>query len=124
GDVPNLTIIPLLFEITGSFVHEPNPLVEKNLEMLKARMKEQPVDLGCCFDGDADRAMFLDETGRTIGSDMATALIAEDFLRQPENKGAAVVYDLRSSHVVRDVISALGGVPVRDRVGHAFIKKT
>lgn len=124
GDVPNLTIIPLLFEITGSFVHEPNPLVEKNLEMLKAKMREQPADLGACFDGDADRCMFLDETGRPIGSDMITALFASDFLQRPENKGAAVVYDLRSSHVVPDVVKQLGGVPVRDRVGHAFIKKT
>lgn len=122
--IPNLTIVPLLFEITGSFVHDPNPLVEKNLDMLKAKMREQPVDLGTCFDGDADRAMFLDEKGQMIGSDMTTALLAKDFLQQPENKGAAVVYDLRSSHVVKDVISEMGGVPVRDRVGHAFIKKT
>src|SRR5690606_16937580 len=124
GDVPNLQIIPILFEITGSFTHDPNPLVEKNLEMLKARMRQQPADLGACFDGDADRCMFLDETGGSIGSDMITALMASDFLKKPENKGAAVVYDLRSSHVVPDVVKSLGGVPVRDRVGHAFIKKT
>ena len=55
---------------------------------------------------------------------MITALLAEDFLKQPENKGATIVYDLRSSHVVPDVIKAAGGVPKRDRVGHAFIKKT
>src|SRR5207302_11010672 len=76
------------------------------------------------FDGDADRCMFLDENGKMIGSDMITALLAEDFLKRPENKGATVVYDLRSSHVVPDVIRAAGGVPRRDRVGHAFIKKT
>src|SRR5690606_22771651 len=61
GDVPNLTIVPVLFEITGSFTHDPNPLVESNLEMLKARMAEVKCDLGACFDGDADRCMFLDE---------------------------------------------------------------
>src|SRR5215207_8630848 len=55
---------------------------------------------------------------------MITALLAEDYLKRPENKGAAIVYDLRSSHVVPDIITSLGGVPVRDRVGHAFIKKT
>ena len=55
---------------------------------------------------------------------MITALLAEDFLQQPENKGATIVYDLRSSHVVPDAIKAAGGVPRRDRVGHAFIKKT
>jgi phosphomannomutase len=51
-------------------------------------------------------------------------VLARDFLGKPQNKGAAIVYDLRSSHVVRDVITAAGGVPKRDRVGHAFIKKT
>src|SRR5439155_14681004 len=53
-----------------------------------------------------------------------TALLAEDYLKRPENKGAAIVYDLRSSHVVPDIIKSFGGVPVRDRVGHAYIKKT
>src|SRR5213076_388749 len=120
GDVPNLEIIPLLFEITGSFVHEPNPLVEANLDMLKAKLRENPGDVAACFDGDADRCMFLDEKGRLIGSDLITALIAEDFLKQPQNKGATIVYDLRSSHAVPDAVKAAGGVPKRDRVGHAF----
>jgi phosphomannomutase len=124
GDVPNLEIVPILFDMPGSFVHEPNPLVESNLDMLKAKMLEVPCNLGACFDGDADRCMFLDENRKYIGSDMITALLAKDFLSRPENKGATVVYDLRSSHVVPDVITAAGGVPKRDRVGHAFIKKT
>jgi phosphomannomutase len=124
GDVPNLEIVPILFEITGSFVHEPNPLVESNLDMLKQKMSETKCDLGACFDGDADRCMFLDENRKYIGSDIITALLAKDFLSRPENTGATVVYDLRSSHVVPDEILAAGGVPRRDRVGHAFIKKT
>jgi phosphomannomutase len=124
GDQINLEIIPLLFEITGSFVHEPNPLVESNLAMLKDKIAETKPDLGVCFDGDADRCMFLDESGKTIGSDMITALLAEDYLKRPENQGATIVYDLRSSHVVPDTIKKFGGVPRRDRVGHAFIKKT
>jgi len=120
----NIEIVPLNFEITGSFVHEPNPLVEANLQQLKDLMKQTPVDLGACFDGDADRCMFLDERGVVVGSDMITALLARDFLRQPANQGATIVYDLRSSHVVPEVIQSAGGVPRRDRVGHAFIKKT
>ncbi len=124
GDVPNLTIVPILFDITGSFTHDPNPLVESNLDMLKQKMSEVKVDLGACFDGDADRCMFLDENKKLIGSDMVTAVIAKDYLSRPENKGNAIVYDLRSSHVVADVVKECGGVPVRDRVGHAFIKKT
>jgi len=122
--VPNLKIVPLLFDITGSFTHEPNPLVEGNLDMLKALMAKDKCDLGACFDGDADRCMFLDENRKYLGSDLITALLAKDFLSKPANKGATVVYDLRSSHVVPDEITAAGGVPKRDRVGHAFIKKT
>jgi phosphomannomutase len=68
--------------------------------------------------------MFVDEKGQSIGCDLVTALLARDFLRNPENKGATIVYDLRSSHVVLDEIKANGGIPKRDRVGHAFIKKT
>jgi phosphomannomutase len=125
GGVPNLEIVPLLFEITGSFVHEPNPLVESNLDMLKAKIRETPdATFGACFDGDADRCMFVDEAAKLVGSDMITALLAEDFLMRPENKGSTIVYDLRSSHSVPDTIKALGGVAKRDRVGHAFIKKT
>ena len=124
GEIPQLEIIPILFEITGSFVHEPNPLVEANLAQLQARMRDVHPDLGVCFDGDADRCIFLDENAKTIGADLMTALMARDFLSLPENKGSTIVYDLRSSHVVADEVRAAGGVPHRDRVGHAFIKKT
>ncbi len=124
GGIDNLEIIPLLFEITGSFVHEPNPLVDSNLDMLKAKIRETKPDLGVCFDGDADRCFFVDEAGKTIGCDMVTALLAKDFLAQPGNAGATIVYDLRSSHSVAEEIKAAGGVPKRERVGHAFIKKT
>jgi phosphomannomutase len=68
--------------------------------------------------------MFLDENASVLGCDWVTALLARDFLQQPANRGACVVYDLRSSHVVADEVKAAGGVPLRDRVGHAFIKKT
>jgi phosphomannomutase len=123
-NVPNLEIIPMLFEITGSFVHDPNPLVESNLNMLKAKMEEVKPDLGVCFDGDADRCMFLDENRKLLGCDIITALLAKDFLSKEENKGSAIVYDLRSSHVVADEVKAAGGVPKRERVGHSFMKKT
>ncbi len=127
--VENLTIDPILFEVTGSFVHEPNPLVEANLSMLKQHLREAKgskpaIEAGCCFDGDADRCIFTDENGRPIGCDILTALLARDFLKAPGNEGAAVVYDLRSSRAVAEEIEAAGGVPVRERVGHAYIKKT
>jgi phosphomannomutase len=122
--IPNLQITPMLMEYGVPFVHEPNPLVESNLDMLRAKVIETKAELGACFDGDADRCMFVDENGKTLGCDLLTALMARDFLSRPENKGAVVVYDLRSSHVVPDVIKEFGGVPKRDRVGHAFIKKS
>ena len=122
--VRDLEIVPLNFEITGSFVHDPNPLVESNLTQLKDRMKVVPVDVGACFDGDADRCMFIDEKLQTIGCDLLTALMARDFLKMPQNKGSAIVYDLRCGKIVADEIKAGGGVPKRERVGHAFMKKT
>lgn len=124
GDEAKLEIIPVLFEITGSFVHDPNPLVESNLTQLKQKMAEVKPDLGVCFDGDADRCVFVTEDGQSVGSDLVTALIARDFLNMPENKGSTILYDLRSSHVVADEVRAAGGVPRRERVGHSFMKKT
>ncbi|HEY1922684.1 MAG TPA: phosphomannomutase/phosphoglucomutase [Tepidisphaeraceae bacterium] len=124
NNIPNLQIVPLLFEITGSFTHDPNPLVEENLRALKALIAKEKPDIGVCFDGDADRCIFVDEHQKTIGCDITTALVARDFLQQPQNKGSTIVFDLRSSHVVADEVKAAGGVPRRDRVGHAFIKKT
>jgi phosphomannomutase len=124
GGIDDLEIRPINFEITGSFVHEPNPLVESNLDMLKEMIQLAKPDFGVCFDGDADRCIFVDENARTIGCDLVTALLARDFLRMPQNQGSTIVYDLRSSHVVPDEVKAAGGVPKRERVGHAFIKKT
>ena len=124
GNVADLEIIPILFDITGSFVHEPNPLVESNLDMLKETIRQKQPDLGVCFDGDADRCMFVDENAKLVGCDLITAILARDFLEQPGNEGSTIVYDLRSSHAVADEVKAAGGEPRRERVGHAFIKKT
>ena len=123
-NVPNLEILPILFEMTGSFTHDPNPLVDENLAMLRAEMKRTKPDFGVCFDGDADRCIFLDETGAAIGCDLMTALLAREFLKEPGNGGSTIVYDLRSSRVVPEEVKAAGGIPRRDRVGHAFMKKT
>ena len=117
----DVKIVPLNFEIGQGFVHEPNPLVEANLRQLKTAVKRHRADLGVCLDGDADRCVFVDERGQTVPSDLMTALMARHFLR--ESPGAMVVYDLRSSRVVAEEIRASGGVPRRERVGHAFMKK-
>jgi len=115
-----VTIVPLYLELDGNFPnHEPNPLRAENLRDLVAAVKESGADLGVGFDGDADRACFVDERGGIVSNDILTALLAEEVLSK--NPGP-VIYDLRSSRVVAEVIAANGGTPVRERVGHSFIK--
>lgn len=117
----DIEIIPINFETDGEFVHPPNPLVEANLKQVKAAVKRRKADMGVCMDGDADRCMFIDEKGKTIGCDLMTALFARHYLA--ESPDSTVVYDLRSSRVVAEEIRAAGGTPRRGRVGHAFMKK-
>lgn len=110
----------LYLDLDGNFPnHEPNPLREENLTDLIAKVRETKAAVGIGFDGDADRACFVDENGRTITNDLVTALLAVEIL--PKRPGA-VVYDLRSSRVVAEVIRANGGTPIRERVGHSFLK--
>jgi phosphomannomutase len=121
GDVPNLTVTALNFEHDGDFVHPPNPLVPANLAQLRETVRATGADFGACFDGDADRCMFVDERGAIVPCDILTALLAIEYLR--ERPGATVVYDLRSSRIVPDVIRQHGGKPKRERVGHVFMKR-
>ncbi len=117
-----IEIIALNFEHDGTFKHPPNPLVEANLRELKKTVVDERADAGVCFDGDADRLMMVDEHGRNIGCDLLTSLMAPYFLEK--NPKSAIVYDLRSSHVLQEEILKHGGIPRRERVGHSFIKKS
>ena len=122
SDIPGLNIVEINFDNTqGEFVHEPNPLVKSNLDQMRAAVRAEKADLGVCFDGDADRGIFVDENAEIIGSDLLTALLAKFFLDM--YPGSPVVYDLRSSKAVREEIEAAGGVPVRSRVGHVYMKQ-
>ena len=113
----------IFLEPDGTFPnHEANPLEERNLDPVRGLVRETGAALGVGFDGDADRCCFVDEAGETVPADLMTALLAREFLRA--RPGAPVVYDLRSSWVVREAIREAGGEPVRDRVGHSFIKAT
>ncbi len=120
--VPNLKIIAMNFEHDGEFVHPPNPLVPENLNQLRQAVREHGADFGACFDGDADRCMFVDENADIVRCDLVTALLAEEYLR--ERPGSTIVYDLRSSRVVAEAVSRHGGNPRRERVGHVFMKRT
>jgi len=117
----NIEIVPVNFDIGKGFTHPPNPLLEESLAQLKSAVREHKADLGICTDGDADRCMFVDEKAQAARCDLMTALLARHFLK--DSPGGMVVYDLRSSRVVAEEIRAAGGVPRRERVGHAFMKK-
>lgn len=118
-----IELIPLFFELDGTFPnHEANPLKLENLEILAAEVRSSGADLGISFDGDADRAAFVDDTGEPVGSDLMTALIAGELLAR--DPGKHVLYDLRSSRAVAEYVSESGGIPVRERVGHSFMKAT
>ncbi len=119
----NIDLVPLFFGLDGTFPnHEANPLKQENLRFLQAAVVEQGCDLGVAFDGDADRAMMVDETGKVVGADLVTALLARPILQR--FPGASIVYDVRSSWATREAILEAGGVPVRERVGHSFMKAT
>ena len=119
--IKGLVIEKLHFDnSSGEFVHEPNPLVESNLRDLQSVMAKGGFDAGFCFDGDADRCIVLDEKGAPIGCDLLLAWMCQDALAK--KPGTAVIYDLRSSRSVPEIIREHGGVPVESRVGHVFMK--
>ncbi|MDX6482370.1 MAG: phosphomannomutase, partial [Gaiellaceae bacterium] len=91
-----------------------------NREFIVAKTLAEGADLGIAFDGDADRCFFVDDSGEFVPGDFVTALLAESILaREP---GGKVIYDLRASWAVPETVERAGGVPLMNRVGHAFIK--
>ncbi|HEX6679701.1 MAG TPA: hypothetical protein VF063_03555, partial [Gaiellaceae bacterium] len=109
------------FEPDGTFPnHEPNPLLPENREFIVSKTLEEGADFGVAFDGDADRCFFVDDTGEFVPGDFVTALLAASVLEK--EPGAKVIYDLRASWAVPETVQRAGGVPLVNRVGHAFIK--
>jgi phosphomannomutase len=100
--------------------HEPNPLLEENRRAIVERVRSEGADLGIAWDGDADRCFFIDDTGEFVAGDFLTALLAEALLRK--EPGATILYDVRASRAVRDVVERDGGTAEVNRVGHAFFK--
>ena len=117
-----LQITRLFDTLDGTFPnHEANPLDTSTLAAAQAAVRAGSYDFAAAFDGDADRAGFIDEKGDIVPMDMITALIAKTLLAK--NPGAHIFYDLRSSWAVKEVIEECGGIPHQSRVGHAFIKE-
>jgi phosphomannomutase len=110
------------FEPDGTFPnHEPNPLLPENREFIVAKTLDESADFGVAFDGDGDRCFFVDNTGEFVPGDFVTALLASSLLEK--EPGAKIIYDLRASWAVPETIERGGGVPLINRVGHAFIKQ-
>jgi len=121
GTLPGLTLLPLYFELDGTFPnHEANPLEPANLLDLQKYVGAVGADIGLAFDGDADRCFVVDELGRPVSPSAVTALVAaRELVREP---GAAVIHNLITSRTVPEVIAGHGGTAVRSRVGHSYIK--
>jgi phosphomannomutase len=120
--LPQITVLPLYFELDGTFPNHPaSPLEPENMVDLQAAVREHGCDLGAAFDGDADRMFIVDEKADLIGGDIVTALVGIDTLRH--DPGAKILYNLICSRSVPEAIIAHGGVPVRSKVGHSIIKK-
>jgi phosphomannomutase len=112
----------LFLEPDGSFPnHHPDPLRPENLVDLEAAMRAETHDLGVAFDGDADRAFFIDDQLNPLPGSTVTAIIADWFLAG--NPGAKVVHNLICSKAVPETVRAAGGEPIRTRVGHSYIKQ-
>jgi phosphomannomutase len=116
-------VVPMYFELDGSFPnHEANPIEPENLRDLQAKVRETGADVGLAFDGDADRCFVVDERGEIVSPSVLTALIAaRELQREP---GSTIIHNLITSHAVPEIVTELGGKPVRTRVGHSFIKAT
>src|SRR5260370_1356612 len=116
-----IELVPLYFELDGSFPnHEANPIDPKNLVDLQAAVTKSNADIGLAFDGDADRCFVVDERGEVVPPSVLTPLIAvRGLAREP---GATIIHNLITSRAVPEIIAEHGGIPVRTRVGHSFIK--
>lgn len=119
--IAGITVLPLYFELDGSFPnHEANPLEPANLVDLQRFVIDSAADVGLAFDGDADRCFVVDERGEPVSPSAVCALVADrELAREP---GAGVIHNLITSRVVPELVAERGGTAVRSRVGHSYIK--
>ncbi len=117
-----IKVVPLYFELDGSFPnHPPDPIQPENLADLRGEVLKQNADVGLAFDGDADRVFIVDDKANPCSGSLTTALVARGILKK--HPGEKIIYNLICSRAVPEVIRENGGVPIRTRVGHSFIKK-
>src|SRR5829696_3895366 len=117
-----LDLVTTYWEPDGEFPdHEPNPLLEENRRFIIETVRSEGADLGIAWDGDADRCFFIDDTGEFVAGDFMTALLAESILEK--KPGADILYDVRASRAVPELVERAGGRAHVNRVGHAFFKR-
>lgn len=121
GQIESITLLPLYFELDGSFPHhEANPLDPANLVDLQAYVRDTGADIGLAFDGDADRCFVVDERGRPVAPSTVTGLVAARELGR--EIGAMIIHNVITSRAVPELVTERGGTPLRSRVGHSYIK--
>jgi len=121
GPIESITMLPLYFELDGSFPnHEANPLEPANLVDLQAYVRDTGADIGLAFDGDADRCFVVDERGEPVAPSTVTGLVAARELKR--EIGATVIHNVITSRSVPELVTERGGTPLRSRVGHSYIK--
>jgi len=119
----------LPIQLTGMYLdpdgtlpnHGLDPLMPENRAELQQRVKDEGADIGFAFDGDGDRFFAIDDCGEFISGDFLTAILGRYLLEK--EPGAKIIYDVRASWAVPDEVRAAGGIPLIERVGHAFIKR-
>lgn len=117
-----IRVFSLFAKLDGRFPnHSPDPLIKENLKFLQKEVLRKKADLGIAFDGDGDRIMFVDERGEIIPADFITAIMAEIILKN--SPGKKILYDIRSSNIIKETIKKFSGLPLVGRVGHSFIKE-
>jgi len=115
------TLVPLYFELDGTFPNHPaSPIEPENMEDLQKKVREVGADLGAAFDGDADRMFPVDEHGNVVDGSMVTAVVSQSLLRK--HPGSTILYNLIVSKSVPELVEKMGGVAIRTRVGHSYIK--
>jgi phosphomannomutase len=115
------TLVPLYFELDGTFPNHPaSPIEPENMEDSQKKVREVGADLGAAFDGDADRMFPVDEHGNVVDGSMVTAVVSQSLLRK--HPGSTILYNLIVSKSVPELVEKMGGVAIRTRVGHSYIK--
>lgn len=117
-----IEVVELCFEPDGNFPNHGNDIIQlENQEMLRAKVKETKADLGLIFDPDGDRCLLVDDRGVSVPGDWITALLSVEELKK--NPGATILYDIRASDAVPDMVKESGGVPFVWKPGHVYIKR-